>query len=44
MAKNLDTLPLLIDATYDSSTMGGPTGGQTRVNLRNEHMYCIITW
>ncbi|KAA0198809.1 SURF1 protein, partial [Fasciolopsis buskii] len=44
MARDMDTLPLFIDATYDSSTTGGPIGGQTRVNLRNEHMSYIITW
>ena len=40
----LDTSPILLDADSASSIPGGPIGGQTRVNLRNEHMQYIITW
>lgn len=40
----LDTTPLLIDADSVSTVPGGPIGGQTRVNVRNEHMQYIITW
>ncbi|VDP86613.1 unnamed protein product [Echinostoma caproni] len=28
----------------DSSTAGGPIGGQTRIKLRNEHASYIFTW
>ncbi|CAL8103217.1 unnamed protein product [Calicophoron daubneyi] len=44
MAKELNTLPILIDASYESTVPGGPVGGQTRVNLRNEHASYIVTW
>jgi len=44
MAKVLGTLPLLLDATKESTIRGGPIGGQTAINLRNEHMSYIITW
>lgn len=40
----LDTSPLLIEADALSSVPGGPTGGQLRASIRNEHMQYIITW
>ncbi|XP_072015921.1 surfeit locus protein 1-like [Amphiura filiformis] len=36
--------PILIDVAAESTTPGGPVGGQTRVTLRNEHLQYIITW
>lgn len=36
--------PFFIDATLESSIPGGPIGGQTNVNLRNEHVSYILTW
>lgn len=44
MSKTLNTLPVLLDATIESSVKGGPLGGQTAINLRNEHMNYIVTW
>nr|XP_038961716.1 surfeit locus protein 1 isoform X6 [Rattus norvegicus] len=44
MAKRTGTDPIFIDADFNSTTPGGPIGGQTRVTLRNEHMQYIITW
>uniref|UniRef100_A0A0X3PST1 SURF1-like protein n=1 Tax=Schistocephalus solidus TaxID=70667 RepID=A0A0X3PST1_SCHSO len=44
MSEYLHTLPLFIDANYDSTVKGGPVGGQTRVRIRNEHLQYIFTW
>ncbi|KAG5453160.1 Surfeit locus protein 1 [Clonorchis sinensis] len=44
MARTFGTLPLLIDANYESTVADGPIGGQTRVQLRNEHASYILTW
>ena len=44
MAKTLGTAPVLLDATKQSTIKGGPLGGQTAINLRNEHMTYIVTW
>ncbi len=47
MAQALNTAPILLDARQDtktSSIRGGPIGGQTAINIRNEHMSYIITW
>ncbi|KAK2816391.1 hypothetical protein Q7C36_022662 [Tachysurus vachellii] len=44
MAKAAGTEEIFIDAVLESTTPGGPIGGQTRVTLRNEHMQYIITW
>ncbi|CAH8819784.1 unnamed protein product [Schistosoma curassoni] len=44
MSNDLKTLPIFLDADYESSTVGGPIGGQTRVVLRNEHASYIFTW
>ena len=30
--------------TLGSSVPGGPIGGQTNVQLRNEHLSYIVTW
>ena len=47
MAQTLGTAPIYLDATRDtesSSIRGGPLGGQTAINIRNEHMSYIVTW
>ncbi|RUS81894.1 hypothetical protein EGW08_010364 [Elysia chlorotica] len=44
MADIAETAPVFIDADLQSTVKGGPQGGQTRVQLRNEHMTYIITW
>jgi len=44
MAKQNDTMPIFLDASYNTTVRGGPIGGQTRVTLRNEHMSYIFTW
>ncbi|KAJ8877842.1 hypothetical protein PR048_022301 [Dryococelus australis] len=43
MANATGAAPVFMDATASSTVPGGPTGGQTRVTLRNEHMSYIIT-
>lgn len=44
MAANVGAEPIFIDAVKESSVLGGPLGGQTRVTLRNEHLSYIFTW
>lgn len=44
MAQLTGASPYYIDACYESSVPGGPVGGQTKVNVRNEHMSYIVTW
>uniref|UniRef100_A0A1I7VJT3 SURF1-like protein n=1 Tax=Loa loa TaxID=7209 RepID=A0A1I7VJT3_LOALO len=44
MAEKYGTLPILVDACYESSIQGGPIGGQTRVNHRNDHMMYACFW
>jgi surfeit locus 1 family protein len=44
IAQYLDTAPVFLDADLASTVEGGPIGGQTRINLRNEHLSYIITW
>jgi surfeit locus 1 family protein len=44
MAQELGTAPIFIDAVDSTTVKDGPLGGQTAVNLRNEHMSYIITW
>lgn len=44
LAKRLDTDPIFVDASEESSVKGGPIGGQTRVKLRNDHLSYMITW
>ncbi|XP_065223548.1 surfeit locus protein 1 [Planococcus citri] len=44
MAEMADTSYLFIDCVNESSVPGGPIGGQTQVNLRNEHFQYIVTW
>ncbi|VDL20776.1 unnamed protein product [Hymenolepis diminuta] len=44
ISQALNTLPIFIDANYESTVKGGPIGGQTKVILRNNHTEYIITW
>lgn len=44
MCKLTGASPYFIDSNFASSTPGGPVGGQTKVNLRNEHLSYVITW
>ncbi|XP_050393168.1 surfeit locus protein 1 [Patella vulgata] len=44
MAEIANTEPIFIDAVYESTIPGGPIGGQTKVQLRNEHLSYIFTW
>jgi surfeit locus 1 family protein len=51
MSKYLDTDPIFLDATSESTIKDehrhvtiGPLGGQTMINLRNEHVTYIATW
>lgn len=44
LSERLETEPILIDADEASTVPGGPIGGQTRINLRNEHVSYFITW
>lgn len=36
--------PVFLDASYESSVPGGPIGGQTHINLPNDHLSYTITW
>ncbi len=44
MAFELNAAPIFLDADYSSTIKGGPIGGQTNVNLRNDHLTYLITW
>lgn len=44
MAKRLNTEPILIDLDANSNRTKGPYGGQTQLNIRNEHLNYAITW
>ncbi len=45
MADAVGSLPILVDACDSATPPGGyPLGGQTQVNVRNQHMQYIITW
>lgn len=44
MSKITGASPYFIDANYESSVPGGPVGGQTKVNVRNEHLSYVVTW
>lgn len=44
MAYAVGAAPVFLDAIRESSVKGGPSGGQTRVQLRNEHASYIATW
>ncbi|KJH42591.1 SURF1 family protein [Dictyocaulus viviparus] len=44
MAKFHNTDPIYLEATYDSTIHGGPIGGQTNINIRNDHLSYLLTW
>lgn len=44
IARVLNTAPVFIDAKEDESRTDGPYGGQTQLNVRNEHLNYAITW
>ncbi|EGD77366.1 hypothetical protein PTSG_08459 [Salpingoeca rosetta] len=45
MSEARNTKPILIDVVEECTPPGGmPLGGQTQINIRNEHMQYIITW
>ncbi|VDP02606.1 unnamed protein product [Soboliphyme baturini] len=44
MARFLDTAPVYLEETIESSVPGGPIGSQTNVLLFNQHLAYIITW
>uniref|UniRef100_A0A8R1IDL6 SURF1-like protein n=1 Tax=Caenorhabditis japonica TaxID=281687 RepID=A0A8R1IDL6_CAEJA len=44
MAEVHETLPVWLDAAYETTVPGGPIGGQTNINVRNEHMNYLTTW
>ena len=44
MAQALNTAPIFIDANQDTKRTQGPIGGQTQLNIRNEHLNYAITW
>lgn len=44
MSAAMKTAPIFLDEIKSSSVPGGPIGGQTNVQLRNEHLSYILTW
>lgn len=44
MAEAANSSYVFLDATVESTVPGGPTGGQTQVNLKNDHLEYILTW
>lgn len=44
MANLTGTAPVYLEASSQSSVPGGPTSGQSHVQVRNEHLQYIITW
>ncbi|EFP08435.1 CRE-SFT-1 protein [Caenorhabditis remanei] len=44
IAKHHDTEPVWLDAAYETTVPGGPIGGQTNINVRNEHLNYMTTW
>jgi len=45
LAEALNTDPILVEATREATPKGGfPTGGQSQITIRNEHMQYIATW
>lgn len=44
MSEIADTYPIMIDADSSTSLAGGPIGGQTVINLFNNHLSYIFTW
>ncbi|ETN84624.1 SURF1 family protein, partial [Necator americanus] len=44
MAKQYNTDPIYLEAVYESTVPGGPIGGQSNVNVRNDHLSYLLTW
>ncbi len=45
LAKQLGTEPLIVDvATESTPACGFPIGGQTVVNMKNDHFNYALTW
>lgn len=44
MSQVLKTAPIFVDAVLDPERKEGPIGGQTQLNIRNEHLNYAITW
>lgn len=44
MARMLKTAPIYLEAAEGLSPDSGPIGGQTQLNVRNEHLNYAITW
>lgn len=44
MAKQHNVESVWLDAAYETTIPGGPIGGQTNINVRNEHMNYLTTW
>jgi surfeit locus 1 family protein len=44
MARITGSAPVFIDADVKSTVAEGPIGGQTRVQLRNDHLNYLLTW
>lgn len=44
MAEMCDTAPVYIEKVHTKDINTFPMGGQTKVNVRNEHLTYIITW
>ncbi|KAK5965491.1 hypothetical protein GCK32_003859 [Trichostrongylus colubriformis] len=44
MARQYGTAPIYLEAVYESTIPDGPIGGQSNVNVRNEHLSYLITW
>jgi len=46
MAQHLGTAPIFLDVVQEprSRKSNAPIGGQTAINIRNEHMSYIVTW
>uniref|UniRef100_A0A1I7XGP2 SURF1-like protein n=1 Tax=Heterorhabditis bacteriophora TaxID=37862 RepID=A0A1I7XGP2_HETBA len=44
MSERYGTEPIFVDAVIESTIPGGPIGGQTNINVKNDHLSYIITW
>lgn len=44
IAEHHGTEPVWLDAAFETTVPGGPIGGQTNINVRNEHMNYLTTW
>ncbi|WKX98067.1 hypothetical protein Q1695_013620 [Nippostrongylus brasiliensis] len=44
MARYYNTAPIYLEAVFESTVEGGPIGGQSNINLRNEHLSYLLTW